>query len=150
MVNQELENRVLRLSEKCHTKREELHNLAIKSGRRKGSLSVVAGILSVLSGLMVSYSVISSFPYDVLNWVGIGLSFISGTIAIFIGNALKDKEVSNILSGANDFLELREEVRNLGLIADIVTKQEKYLILQERYIRSSGTYDQYLPQEANK
>lgn len=135
-----------RLENNAEAKRKTLIFLAYRDNKRRGFLSIVSGILSRLSALLMSSFIVKIFSSVIILGAAFAFAVFGGVIAILSSVLYKEKEIRTVYKGASDFLRLREEIGYvLSTKSQTNSEQLKNNLLQykEDYVRISEVYGQY-------
>ncbi len=143
--NTNLTNEIRRLALNCMLKREMLQRSGILRTSRKKGLSVLSGVLALLSAGAIASVLVKYFGNESIQILAALSAFVSGILTLVVTIYYTDDETSKILEGSSKYLDLRERISNLNL-NPAITDLEKYasiVALKDEYYNLDNIYSQY-------
>jgi hypothetical protein len=126
----EISHELCRLRDNASVKREILLDMAHTQTLRRRRLTLVAGILSLLSAATVTSVLADYTPGPIMKIVAVLLSTAAGFISLLSSIGFKDGEIQDLYVGASRYLALRERSHRISLNKNVEAK-EKYSLLEE-------------------
>jgi hypothetical protein len=144
-VDKKLERELERLTANSAMRREDLLRSALAKSRAKKLLSILAGVLALLSAGAMTAVFSKLFGQEGLQYLAALIALVSGIISLFVTSYFGDDEILSRLAGSSKYLSLRDSVFRLAINEDIPDKQKFRLLadLQEEYSDLDSAYSKY-------
>jgi hypothetical protein len=134
-----------RLTVNAAKKRQDLQETALRKGKRRKALTVLAGILALTSAGAITTVMSIAFGNIGIQLAAALTAAVSGIVSLLITSYYSDNTVFNMLQGSAQYLALRENIYSL-VIQPKMSDAERFRLLKEfqsQYIRLDENYSQY-------
>ena len=144
-MDENLERELERLTANSAMRREDLLRSALAKSRAKKLLSILAGVLALVSAGAMTAVLSKLFGQEGLQYVAAVIALASGTISLVVTSYFGDDEILSRLAGSSKYLSLRDSVFRLAINQDIPDKQKFRVLaeLQQQYSDLESAYSKY-------
>ena len=146
-----LDDEIIRLATNAAGKREGLLRLGLRKSKTKRSITVVAGLLALVSAGSISAIAAEFVSSKGLEIMSALVAALSGICSLVVSVYYKDEDIMNMMSGSSKYLALRESVYRL-VIHPGINAAEKFgrlEKLQDQYANLDQEYAKYFTTAAS-
>ncbi len=130
----------------CKLKRELLERAYRKIFKIKKIIELVSSITILGSLLILTTIFIEFFTNELIETLSLSIAMIGAIVFIMSSAANRTNDLLNLISGANEFLQLRENTKFNALNESFSynLRVKKYKICNDEYVKLSIRYDKYI------
>lgn len=144
-IEPELFTQVKRLVINCTRKREILLIIAHRKSKLKKNLTVLSGILSLLSATTITAVLVKYVGEQSLQIFAALTAAVAGITSLLITTYFIDDEISQHFDGSSKYLSLRERTYRLVYTPNITDSElfDNLVVMQDEYASLDETYSKW-------
>jgi len=126
-------------------RREDLQRTALRKGKRRKALTVLAGILALTSAGAITTVISIAFGNIGIQLAAALTAAVSGLISLLTPTYYSESTVFHMLQGSARFLALRENLHRLVIYSDMSDAERLRLFdgFKAEYVKLDEVYNQY-------
>ncbi len=146
MMREEITEELWRIIENSTRKRKGLLLIATENVRNRRRLSLLAGVLALLSAGSITSLLADALPRGVMTVLAALFATASGFLSLLTSLTLKDTELEQLYEGASRYLNLRDRCHRMLLNKALTSKQAETGLeeVQKSYADLDGLFTRFL------